>query len=130
VKPPQYPNDEARVVAAFVRYLEEQGWAIQPKVPGEWTDVIARRGDDLLLAEAKGRTSSSGLDIDTMFGQLLRRMSRASGARYAVVIPAELVRFVERVPADIRQRLEIEVFTVDLEGAVTHHESGSGYGPP
>ena len=39
-------------------------------------------------AEAKGWTWAIGLDVDTLYGQLLRRMKDpASGARYAVVVP-------------------------------------------
>jgi hypothetical protein len=39
-----------------------------------------------LHLEAKGRTTSAGLDVDTMFGQLLRRMTDET-ARHGVVVP-------------------------------------------
>ncbi len=47
------------------------------------------RGDERLFAEAKGRTAAMGLDIDTMYGQLLRRMPpQATSVRFAIVVPA------------------------------------------
>jgi hypothetical protein len=50
----------------------------------------AERDGDTLYAEAKGRTSLVGLDIDTLYGQLLRRMPLdESNARFAVVVPVE-----------------------------------------
>ena len=36
-------------------------------------DIIATRNDHTLVAEAKGTTTAAGLDVDTAFGQLLRR---------------------------------------------------------
>jgi hypothetical protein len=58
-------------------------------------DVYARRGDEHLYAEAKGRTTDAGLDVDTLYGQLLRRMTDPDAAiRYAVVVPTAAVRFM------------------------------------
>jgi hypothetical protein len=65
---------EADVVAAFAAYLIERGWDVTTK-NRDFTDVIAKRGAERLIAEAKGHTTSAGLDTDTMFGQLLRRMT-------------------------------------------------------
>ncbi|MGH3974502.1 MAG: hypothetical protein ACRDS9_14420 [Pseudonocardiaceae bacterium] len=51
-------------------------------------------------AEAKGRTSAPGLDVDTAYGQLLRRMPEEDepATRYAIVVPTEAQRTAERVP--------------------------------
>jgi hypothetical protein len=58
----------------------------------EFVDMTATRDGETLYAEAKGRTSSVGLDVDTMYGLLLRRMRDESGAaRYAVVVSSEAV---------------------------------------
>lgn len=71
-----------------------------------------------LYAEAKGRTTEPGLDADTMFGQLLRRMHDRTG-RYAVVVPdGHSLRMVKRVPQHIIDRLGIEVYAVAEDGAV------------
>jgi len=59
------PMIEAQVQAAFVKYLIERGWEVTTD-NADYTDVMARRGDDLLLAEVKGTTSSSGLDVDSV----------------------------------------------------------------
>ena len=64
---------EAEVQAAFVKYLNERGWKVVTDNP-DYTDVIARRGAELLVAEVKGTTTLPGLDVDTAYGQLLRRM--------------------------------------------------------
>jgi hypothetical protein len=66
-------GDEKRVVDAFVAWLQNEGWTAEKEV--NFADVFARRGDERLYAEAKGRTSEIGLDVDTLYGQLLRRMT-------------------------------------------------------
>ncbi len=105
-------GDEARVVAAFERYLQADGWLVV-KEPGSWADVVAVRGTDRLIAEAKGNTgANSGLDVDTMFGQLLRRMSDETVTRWAVVVPSRVVMKVLRIPEAIRERLGVEVYEV------------------
>jgi hypothetical protein len=75
-----------------------------------------------LYAEAKGRTMAIGLDVDTLYGQLLRRMKDpASGARYAVVVPTAALKAALRVPAWVRDRLAVEVYEVDDNEAVHPH---------
>ena len=109
---------EAAVQAAFVRYLIECGWEVRTD-NADYTDVIARRGDELLVAEVKGTTSSSGLDVDTAYGQLLRRMrERPEIVRYALVVPESARRSAPRVPDDVRRRLGIDVWVVDDVGNI------------
>jgi hypothetical protein len=111
-------GDELRVVDAFVTWLESEGWAVRREF--EFVDIIATRDGETLYAEAKGRTAAVGLDVDTMYGQLLRRMSDGSGsARYAVVVPSEAVTAALRVPAWVRRRLAVAVFEVAESGVVT-----------
>jgi hypothetical protein len=117
--PPKWPEDEARVIAAFKEYLEADGWQVALPSGQEYTDILARRGDELLAAEAKGRTSAPGLDADTMYGQLLRRMTHPAGTRYAVVGPSQFVWHILRVPGHVRNRLGIEVYQVDEAGLVS-----------
>jgi hypothetical protein len=66
-------GDEKRVVDAFAAWLQENGWTADTEV--NFVDVCARRGDERLYAEAKGRTAAIGLDVDTLYGQLLRRIA-------------------------------------------------------
>jgi hypothetical protein len=110
-------GDEKRVVDAFVAWLQEEGWTAETEV--NFADVFARRGDERLYAEAKGRTAAIGLDVDTLYGQLLRRMTDPdAGVRYAVVVPATAVLAALRVPDWVRQRLRIDVYEVDDGGQV------------
>ncbi|MFF0264670.1 hypothetical protein [Kribbella sp. NPDC004536] len=110
-------GDEERVVAAFCAWLEQHGWTVQREVG--FIDVSAQRGDERIYAEVKGRTSEPGLDVDTMFGQLLRRMTDAT-ARYAVVVPeGRALTAVLRVPASVLERLGIDVYAVTDDGAVS-----------
>jgi hypothetical protein len=114
-------GDERRVVDAFCAWLEGHGWSVEREVA--CVDVQAVREGERLYAEAKGRTAAMGLDVDTMYGQLLRRMPDvdAAHARYAVVVPAEGLRAASRVPARIREQLRIDVYSVDDQGRVTAH---------
>lgn len=101
-------GDEKRVVDAFVAWFQEDGCTADTEV--NFADVFARREDERLYAEAKGRTAAIGLDVDTLYGQLLRRMTDPNaGARYAVVVPAAAVPAALRVPDWVRQRLRIDV---------------------
>ena len=111
-------GDEARVTAAFVRWLRADGWTVQVEVAH--VDVVAERGDHRLYAEVKGRTMAAGLDVDTAYGQLLRRMTdtEPGDVRYGIVVPTGAVKAALRVPADIRAKLGIDVYEVDGDGAV------------
>ena len=112
-------SDEARVVAAFCAYLRAQGWQVQTEV--EHADVVATRAGRTLYAEAKGRTSEPGLDADTMYGQLLRRMGPADNpaVSYAAVVPDTVLKAARRVPAWVRARLRIDLYVVDKHDRVT-----------
>lgn len=110
-------GDEKRVVDAFTAWLRAEGWTAEAEV--NFVDVCARRGEESLYAEAKGRTAAPGLDVDTLYGQLLRRMGDpGADARYAVVVPTAAVHAALRVPAWVRQRLSIEIYEVDDAGQV------------
>lgn len=114
-------GDERRVVDAFCAWLVGQGWSVEREVA--WVDVLAVREGERLYAEAKGRTAAMGLDIDTLYGQLLRRMPDVDegDARYAVVVPDEGLRAATRVPVRIREQFRIDAFSVDDQGRVTAH---------
>ena len=113
-------GDELRVVDAFAAWLESEGWEVRREV--EFVDIMATRHGETLYAEAKGRTAAVGLDVDTVYGQLLRRMrDESAGARYAVVIPTEAVTAALRVPPWVRHRLAVAVYEVAETGAVSLH---------
>lgn len=114
-------GDEERVIQAFCAFLDDQGWSVQREV--DFVDVVASKEGHVIFAEVKGRTAAIGLDVDTMFGQLLRRMPLerpdGDGVRFAVVVPTEATAAVQRVPAWVRQDLCIDVYIVGRDGSVT-----------
>jgi hypothetical protein len=114
-------GDEPRVVAAFSEHLREHGWSVAPKVHHGDVDVLAERNGARIYAEVKGITSDAGTDVDTAYGQLLRRMRQEDepAARYAIVVPVKAQRVAERVPRRVRETLRIDIYTVDSGGAVT-----------
>jgi hypothetical protein len=81
-------GDEERVVRAFCAWLRQHGWTVEREV--KYTDVVARRGDERLYAEAKGRTAAIGLDVDTLYGVGMRQP--AGGSPGAVRISAAAAR--------------------------------------
>lgn len=109
---------ESEIVADFVEWPRRDGWDVTTEV--DFVDVLAERAGCRLVAEAKGMTTSPGLDTDCMYGQLLRRMTDdVDTTRYAVVVPEKVITAALRVPASIRDRLRIDVYGVDETGAVT-----------
>lgn len=113
-------GDENRVIDAYVTWLERSSWTVRREV--NFVDFYAERGDERLYAEAKGRTTSPGLDVDTLYGQLLRRMKDPKpGVRYSVVVPTSALNAALRVPAWVRDRLSIDVYEVDDAGGVHLH---------
>jgi hypothetical protein len=111
-------GDEKRIVDAFAEWLESEGWTVKKEV--NFVDVLAEHGEERLYAEAKGRTTSIGLDVDTLYGQLLRRMpnEEVGKARFAVVIPDVARKAALRVPPRVRSLLHIDIFTVTEDGQV------------
>lgn len=107
-------GDEERVIVAFCGWLESEGWtSIRRRLSS------STRDSQTLYVEAKGRSSSPGLDVDTMYGQLLRRMQHPdSNARYGVVVPSSALAAALRVPEWVRERLKVDVYAVGPEGAV------------
>ena len=114
-------SDETRVVAVFRQWLATEGWTtVAPTDP--WTDIEAIRGDERLIGEAKGRTTGRGLDADTLYGQLLRRMTFTEPTvRYAAIVPTSSIWHIERVPASVRQLLRIDVYEVTDDDQVRPH---------
>jgi hypothetical protein len=107
---------ERDVVDHFRRWLETDGWQVDLEVA--WVDITATRDDQTLVAEAKGTTTSAGLDVDTAYGQLLRRMHDDDSTAYALVVPRGAVRAALRVPEHVLVKLSTSIFSVDDDGTV------------
>lgn len=117
-------GDELRVVESYCAWLINRGWTTDREV--DHVDVVGTRGQERLYAEAKGRTAAIGLDVDTLYGQLLRRMpaNELGSAVFAVVVPTEAVKAALRVPVRVRVALGIEVYSVAVDGSVVHIGEG------
>ena len=109
---------EAEVVDVFDAWLQEAGWTVRREV--DFVDLLAEHPDGrVLYVEAKGKTSSPGLDVDTLYGQLLRRMTpEQDRARYAVVVPKSLRTAATRVPEHVRALLRIDLYVVSDQAEV------------
>lgn len=108
---------ESDVVEHFTRWLEHCGWSIRPAV--DFADVVAERDGITMIAEAKGTTTSPGLNVDTAYGQLLRKIGPDQAKHcYALVVPLSARRPAERVRAQVRALLNIAVYLVADDGTV------------
>ncbi|TYK45173.1 hypothetical protein [Actinomadura decatromicini] len=108
-------GDEPRVVAAFCNYLKGHGWDLAED-SGD-CDIVAARSGQALYVEVKGDAGDFGTDLDIAYGQILRRMTDLS-ACFAVVVPTKGVTAALRVPAAVRERLNIHVYEVSDAGTV------------
>jgi len=98
-----------------------EGWRLVIE-PGSWADVIAERGNERLIAEVKGFTGpNTGLDINTMYGQLLRRMIPGAATTWAVVVPTRSLKHALGVHPETRRLLGIRVFEVTDDDLVVEH---------
>jgi hypothetical protein len=109
------------VVPGFRKWLEAQGWETETET--EFVDVVARRGNETIYAEVKGRTKSRpGAGLDALYGQLLRRMPAEevgnANTRFAVVIPTGAEAAARRVSKRVRDVLRIDVYAVSDDGQV------------
>jgi hypothetical protein len=112
------PITEKQVEKAFVDFLRADRWEVSTRNL-DYVDLIARRGNELIVAELKGHTKSAGTAIDIGYGQLMRRMTiERESARFALVVPETLARHVERVHADVRTRLGIDIYLVDSKSGI------------
>jgi len=113
-------GSEATVVEVFSAWLAAQGWECEKLPPrGDFPSIDARHPDGRrLVVEAKGFSRDAGADLDSGYGRLLRRMKGEPDTVYALVVAKTVVRFAQRVPAEVRGRLGISLYTVDADGTV------------
>jgi hypothetical protein len=112
----QGTRHEEEIHQHFEIWLRSSGWTLL-RDQG-LADVVAVRDGIRLIAEVKGITQSAGLDIDTAFGQLLRRMTRDSATSYGIVVPSELKPVALRVSDELRRALRITIYLVESNGDV------------
>ncbi|NKE10059.1 MULTISPECIES: hypothetical protein [Kocuria] len=113
-------GNEERVIQAFCAFLDEQEWVTEREIG--FVDAVAQKDGQRTFAEAKGRTVAIGLDEDTMFGQLPRRMRDecpGPDTRLAVVVPTHASAAAEGVPAGVRRELSIDLYVVGHDWSVS-----------
>ena len=113
-------GSQATVIEIFSNWLADQGWECEKLPPrGDYPAIDARHPDGRrLVVEAKGFSRDAGADLDSGYGQLLRRMKGEPDTAYALVVAKTVVRFAQRVPPEVRSGLGISVYTVDANGNV------------
>src|SRR4051812_37774893 len=95
--PSEVEWDERDVVVPAFR---APGW--ETEIETEFVDVVAYRGNETIYAEVAGRTKCRpGAGLDTLYGQLLRRMPAEEvgdrNTRFAVVVPTGAEEAARRV---------------------------------
>lgn len=78
--------NEAEAEQRLVAMLKADGRTVMTNNP-DLVNLIATKPDEpRLVAEVKGHTATSGLDVNTLYSQTLNRMNDLRGnTRYAVV---------------------------------------------
>ena len=124
-------DDVKRHLAAW---LSTNGWTIEiawGKAPG--IDIIARRGNDVWVIEAKGCGSRPEMRVNYfigMLGETLQRM-RLPEARYSIAMPdlLQFRRLWQRLPDLAKERTGISALFVGPTGHVDHDAAGQTVTP-
>ena len=88
----EHPEVENQLVLALHQWLTKQGWTVEKPTGGgrRWVDLVASRGDELLVAEAKARRGpiSSG-DVAQALGWLTLYPRREGKSTRQVLVIGE-----------------------------------------
>lgn len=114
----EFPS-EAFVQRAIEAHFRAAGYELSPN---GYVDLSCRHPTtgQRWQIEAKGKTSSPGLDLQTCLGQLIVRMSDPD-IRYAVALPdvPTYRKQIEQVKPWVTERLNLSWILVSPEGQVT-----------
>ncbi|RII41600.1 hypothetical protein DWB68_11665 [Galactobacter valiniphilus] len=115
-------GSEAPIETAIREHLAADGWSVEDRPKATGVDILAHRDGRRLLIEVKGNTgSNSGLDVQTLYGQILERMVDPSD-EFALGYPTAVRSKIDRVPARVQALLGLTFFEVDENGAVTRRD--------
>ncbi|MCR9130422.1 MAG: MarR family transcriptional regulator [Alphaproteobacteria bacterium] len=114
---------EDEVKAAIKTWLENDGWTVEVAWGRErGVDIIAQRGQERWLIEAKGCGSRQAMRVNyfiAMLGELLQRMDDPD-ARYSIALP-DMKQFRglwDRLPELAKQRVQVTALFVGPDGKV------------
>jgi len=114
-KPNVFPY-EAFVQESIEKHFVQQGYVIEKD---HQVDIIASRGDDKWIIEAKGITEAVGTDFNTCIGQLAKSMTTDQN-NYALAIPRHIKykRQCELLSQFFRELVQLHILVVDSEGQI------------
>ncbi len=107
---------EAFVQESLEKYFIRLGYELKTK---EQVDLIAEKGNELWIIEAKGVTSAVGTDFNTCLGQLVKSM-KDGNAIYAIAIPkhTKYKYQCELISDYFRKLVGLHILLVDETGKV------------
>jgi hypothetical protein len=114
---------EDQVKAAVKLHLEADCWVVKVAWGRErGIDILARRGDETLIVEAKGEAANPPQQVNYFLGalgELIQRMTVVT-ASYGLALPdnRQYRGLVQRLPGLARERLNLVIFYVDPAGTV------------
>ena len=113
----EFPN-EGFVQQAIEAHFNQLGFEVEPATHADLVVAHPQTGERWIV-EAKGKTTSVGLDFNTGIGQIVQRMLNR-GDKFGLAVP-EIPQFVtqcRRIPGWVRQALGLHWFLVDRSGTV------------
>lgn len=107
---------EAFVQSAIKKYFELQGYVVDNE--GQ-VDLIAVKGTDRWVVEAKGVSEAIGTDFNTCLGQLMKSMT-SNEIKYAIAIPkhAKYKRQCLLLSSYFRELVQLHILVVGDNGDV------------
>ncbi|NLX83217.1 MAG: hypothetical protein GXZ04_05310 [Clostridiales bacterium] len=109
---------EGFVQTRLEQYFTSEGYTL---ISGSHADLVCEHAQtkDRWVIEAKGKTTSIGLDFRTGLGQLLQRMDQEE-VNYAVAVPdiSAFVKQVNQLPPWVRKALNLHIIYVNEEGNI------------
>ena len=121
---------EIDVVYKVVAYLSERGYNVitsydditrRKVMRGQrmGPDIIARRGSEVWIIEAKGDPSSKGGEaLKLVIGQIVSQIDNTINTHYGIAISEGLARYLRNINAEWIRKLDIALFVVCNDGHV------------
>jgi len=112
---------ETQIVNYQVKYLRGMGYKVETEYVG-YIDIVAIKGDEWFIIEAKGDQLNTGQALQTLIGQIVSRMNKKAGVnrKYGITISAEHFRSFLNWGIEGLKSLSIHLFLVYKNGKVEH----------
>lgn len=113
----KFPN-EGFVQSAIEKFFEAQGFT---RLEVKHVDLVCvNTSNEKWVIEAKGDSSSVGVDFNTGLGQILKRMDEPN-CKYAMAVPniPKYINQLNKVPMRVRKLLGLNWIIVSEDGTVS-----------